>query len=99
MGQEIEHNEYNELTLKKSIFINQNNIFFSLTIIPFIGFIGLEEEMNMCEELHRKEEMRLWTVMATLHGCTHASAPFRFCRRVDRGVLDLKRSLTVVAVA
>ena len=73
-------------------------MFFSLKIIP-LGFTGLEEETNMCEELHRKEEMRLWTVMTTLHGCTHASSLFRFCRRVDPGVLDLRRSLTVVAIA
>ena len=45
-------------TKKKVSYINKN-LFFSLTIIPFIGFTGLEEETNMCEELHRKEEMRL----------------------------------------
>ena len=61
---------------KENVSFISNNLFFSLTIIPLIGFKGLEEETNMCEEFHCKEERRLWTVMETLHGCTHASPLF-----------------------
>ena len=38
-------------------------------------------------------------VLTSLRGGLHVSSLFRFCRRVDHGVLDLRRSLTVVAVA
>ena len=38
-------------------------------------------------------------VLTSLHGGLHVSSLFRFCRKVDRRVLDLRRSLTIVAIA
>ena len=34
-------------------------------------------------------------VLTSLRGGIHVSSLFRFCRRVDREVLDLRKSLTV----
>ena len=53
--------------------------------------------MNNCEELHGKEKMRLWTVIATLRGCLHASSLFHVSRNRLRGIIwTFLRSLAIV---